>query len=97
MGGLTSSLVSHAAARGIQLEEVESLLEGDMDLYGFLGLSDAVRNGFEQIRVTFRIQADAPEEILDELCQLAQQRSPVFDIISHPVPVSVRRERRSIP
>ena len=92
-GCLTSSLVYHAAARGIELQEVASRLEGDLDLHGFLGMSDAVRNGFEQIRVTFTIKADAPEETLDELCQLAQQRSPVFDIISHPVQVSVRREK----
>jgi uncharacterized OsmC-like protein len=90
---LTTSLVYHAAARGIELQEVESRLEGDLDLHGFLGMSDAVRNGFENIRVTFRIKADAPEQTLDELCQLAQKRSPVFDIISNPVPVTVRREK----
>jgi uncharacterized OsmC-like protein len=92
-GCLTTSLVYHAAAKGIELQEVESRLEGDLDLHGFLGLSDAVRNGFENIRVTFRIKADAPEETLDELCQLAQKRSPVFDIVSNPVPVTVRREK----
>jgi uncharacterized OsmC-like protein len=92
-GCLTTSLVYHAAARGIELEEVESRLEGDLDLHGFLGMSDAVRNGFEKIRVTFRIKADLPEETLDELCQLAQKRSPVFDIVSNPVPVTVQREK----
>jgi uncharacterized OsmC-like protein len=92
-GCLTTSLVYHAAARGIELQEVESRLEGDLDLQGFLGMDDAVRNGFQNIRVTFRIKGNAPEETLDELCQLAQQRSPVFDIVSNPVPVSVRREK----
>jgi uncharacterized OsmC-like protein len=89
-GCLTTSLVYHAAARGIQLEEVESQLEGDLDLHGFLGLSDSVRNGYDGIRVTFQIKADVPEETLQELCELTQKRSPVFDIVSHPVPVSVR-------
>jgi uncharacterized OsmC-like protein len=89
-GCLTTSLVYHAAARGIQLDEVESQLEGDLDLHGFLGLSESVRNGYEGIRVTFQIKADAPEETLQELCELAQKRSPVFDIVSHPVPVTVR-------
>jgi len=89
-GCLTTSLVYHAAAQGIKIEEVESQFEGDLDLHGFLGLSDKVRNGYEHIRVTFRIKADAPEEKLQELCQLAQRRSPVFDIVSNPVPVSVR-------
>lgn len=92
-GCLTSSLVYHAAARGIRIEEVESKLEGNLDLRGFLGLSDEVRNGYEEIRVTFRIKADAPPETIQELCELAQQRSPVFDIITRPTPVTVQLER----
>jgi uncharacterized OsmC-like protein len=91
-GCLTTSLVYHAAAQGIKIEAVESRFEGELDLHGFLGLSDRVRNGYENIQVTFKIKADAPEEKLRELCELAQQRSPVFDIVSHPVPVSVRLE-----
>ena len=50
-GCLTTSLVYHAATQGIKLEEVESKLEGDLDLHGFLGLSDKIRNGYENIRV----------------------------------------------
>jgi uncharacterized OsmC-like protein len=92
-GCLTTSLVYHAAARGIAVEEVESHLEGDLDLRGFLGLSEEVRNGYENIRVTFKIKADATEEQLRELVQLAQNRSPVFDIVSHPVPVSVELKK----
>ncbi|MCI0390464.1 MAG: OsmC family protein [Acidobacteria bacterium] len=89
-GCLTTSLVYHAAAQGIEIYEVESEFEGDLDLHGFLGLSDQVRNGYENIRVTFRIKADAPEATLRELVELAQKRSPVFDIVSNPVSVSVR-------
>ena len=96
-GCLTSSLVYHAAARGIAIEEVESHLEGDLDLRGFLGTSDEVRNGYENIRVTFKIKADATEEQLEELVQLARERSPVFDIVSHPVPVSVELQRPKYP
>jgi uncharacterized OsmC-like protein len=72
---------------------VESSFEGDLDLHGFLGLSDRVRNGYENIRVTFKIKADATDEELRELCELAQKRSPVFDIMSNPTPISVRLER----
>ena len=54
---MTSTLIYHAAAQGITLDEVESELEGDLDLRGFLGLSEHVRNGYENIRVTFRIRA----------------------------------------
>jgi len=93
-GCLTTSLVYHAAAQGIEIEEVETQFEGDLDLRGFLGLSDGVRNGYENIRVTFKITADAPEEKLRELCQLAQKRSPVFDIISNPVPISIQVETK---
>jgi uncharacterized OsmC-like protein len=92
-GCLTTSLVYHAAARGIKLDEVESRLEGDLDLRGFLGLSDQVRNGYENVRVTFKVKGDAPEEVLAELVGLAQQRSPVFDIVSHGVPISVGLEK----
>ncbi|HEY9686950.1 MAG TPA: OsmC family protein [Coleofasciculaceae cyanobacterium] len=93
-GCLTTSLVAQAAARGIPLKSVESELEGDLDVRGFLGLSEAVRNGYEGIRVKFKIESDAPEQDLQELVELAQQRSPVFDIVTNPVPVSVTFEKR---
>lgn len=88
-GCMTTSLVYHAAAQGIRIDEVESQLEGDLDLHGFLGLSDEIRNGYDNIRVKFRIKADAPREKLEELCRIAQNRSPVFDIVTNPVAISV--------
>jgi uncharacterized OsmC-like protein len=92
-GCLTTSLVYHAAARGIRIDEVESRYEGKLDLRGFLGMSDQVRNGYEQIRVVFKVKGNATEEQLQELCQLAQRRSPVFDMVSNPVPVQVTMEQ----
>jgi len=89
-GCLTTSLVYHAAARGYKITEVESTLEGELDLHGFLGMDDDVRNGYENIRVTFKVKGDVPEEQLEELVQIAQARSPVYDIVSHPVRVSVQ-------
>jgi uncharacterized OsmC-like protein len=89
-GCLTTSLVYHAAAQGIKIDAVESKFEGDLDLRGFLGMNEDVRNGYENIRVTFKIKADAPEEKLKELCELAQKRSPVFDIVTNRVPVNVQ-------
>jgi uncharacterized OsmC-like protein len=86
---LTTSLVYVAAARGVKLTEVESTLEGDMDVQGALGLSDDYRNGFEQIRVTFRVKGEAPAEKLREVVERAQLRSAVFDMVSNGVPVSV--------
>ena len=56
---LTSGLANIAAARGITLHRVASTVEGDIDLLGILGLSDEVRNGYRQIRVSFEIEGDA--------------------------------------
>jgi uncharacterized OsmC-like protein len=92
-GCLTTSLVYHASARGLVIEEVESTLSGDLDLRGFLGMDERVRNGYQQIQVKFKIKAPGvPQETLRELVELAQKRSPVFDIISHPTPVCVSLE-----
>ena len=85
---LTTSMVYHAAARGIRIDSVESRLDGDLDLRGFLGVSDNVRRGYQQIRVKFQVTSDAAA---DELQQLTTY-SPVFDIVSNPVPVSVSIE-----
>ena len=90
---LTTALVYHAAARGVKIEEVESKLEGDLDLHGFLGISDNVRNGYEGVRVTFKIKADASQEELEEICQLGPKYSPVYDIFTNKVPVSVQLEK----
>lgn len=86
---LAVGLAYNAAARGITLEAVDFELEGDLDLRAFLGLSDSVRPGFDAIRLTYRIQADAPREQLEELCAYVQRTSPVLDIIRNPVPVSI--------
>jgi len=87
-GCLTTTMVYHAAARGIQIESVESELEGDLDLQGFLGLDENVRNGYENIRITFKVKSDASPEQLAALAKF----SPVFDIVSNPVPVDVKVE-----
>jgi uncharacterized OsmC-like protein len=86
---LTTSLVYVAAARGVHLTEVESRLEGDMDVQGALGLSKEHRNGFERIRVAFNVRGDAPPEKLREVVERAQKRSAVFDMVTNGVPVSV--------
>lgn len=88
-GCLTTSLVYHAAARGIKLDSVESSYSGNIDLHGFLGLDENVRNGYEDIKVEFKVSGDASDEQLRELVELAQKRSPVFDIVTNKVPVSV--------
>jgi uncharacterized OsmC-like protein len=83
----------NAAAQGIKIEDLSFDIEGDVDLHGFLGLSDKVRPGFNNIRFTYRVKADAPREKLEELCEYVQKTSPVLDIIRNPVPVDVRLEK----
>ena len=90
---LTTSMVYHAAARNIQIEEVESTFEGDIDLHGFLDLDPKVRKGYQGIRVKFKIKADVPDEKLYELAELGTGHSPVFDSLTRGVPVFVSAER----
>jgi uncharacterized OsmC-like protein len=89
---LTAGLVNVASARKIDLTEVESTVEGDIDLNGILGLSDEVRNGYQGIRIRFKIKGDAPEDKLRELLEQSRSRSAVYDSITNGVPVEVSAE-----
>ncbi len=86
---LTTSIVYVAAARKVELTSVESTLTGDMDVRGALGVDEEPRNGFERIGVSFRVTGNAPEEKLREVVERAQQRSAVYDMVTHGVPVAV--------
>lgn len=86
---LTSGIANIAAARGVTLTEVESTVEGNMDMQGILGLSDEVRNGYENIKVSFKIKGDAPEEKLRQVVEQSRARSAVFDVITNGVPVEI--------
>lgn len=88
-GCLTAGIANIAAARGIALHEVESTVEGDIDLQGILGLSDEVRNGYQAIRVSFRIRGDAGAERLRQIVEQSRMRSAVFDVLTTGVPVSI--------
>jgi uncharacterized OsmC-like protein len=85
---ITAGIGNIAAIRGIALSSVESTLEGDIDLNGIFGLSDA-RNGFQRIRASFTIDGDAPPEKLRAIVEQAQARSAVFDVLAHGVPVDI--------
>jgi hypothetical protein len=84
-------MVYHAAVRGIKLEEVESKLEGDIDLKGFLAISDKVRPGYEEIRVSFKVKTDI--ENIDRLKALTRL-SPVYDVVSNGTRVKVQIEKK---
>jgi len=90
---LTSAMVYHAAARGIQIDAVESSIEGDLDARGLLDLDSSVRKGYQGIRVNFKIKSDVPDAQLQTIAQLGPRFSPVFDSVTNGVPVSFSAER----
>jgi uncharacterized OsmC-like protein len=88
---VTTSMVAHAAVRGIHIEALESELEGDIDLNGFLGLDSEVAKGFTEIRIRFAVRTDAGN--LEQLRQLTAF-SPVFNTITQGANVDIRVERQ---
>jgi uncharacterized OsmC-like protein len=86
---LTAGIANIAAARGIKLNKVESVVHGDIDLRGILGLSKKVRNGYQKVAITFAIDGDATREELEQVVQQSKARSAVFDIITNGVPVAI--------
>jgi uncharacterized OsmC-like protein len=85
---ITAGIANIAAIRGVALSSVESTIEGDIDLNGIFGLSDA-RNGYQRIRARFTIDGDAPPERLRAIVEQAQARSAVLDVLTNGVPVDV--------
>jgi uncharacterized OsmC-like protein len=87
---LTAGVANIAAARGVSLTKVSSTVQGDIDLLGILGLSDgSVRNGYEQIRVTFHIEGDADDETLRGIVEQSRRRSAVYDVLANPTNVVI--------
>ena len=98
LAGLASCLTAGVAAvaqnRGIQLRSVEAKLEGKMDIRGILGVDSDVRNGYDDIKVTFNIDADASQQEIEALVAQSQKRSAVFDIVTNPTNVTVEVRKR---
>jgi len=86
---MMAGVANMASLRGVVLDEVEATIEGDLDVQGVLGLSDEVRNGYQQVRVAFRITGDAPPEVLEAIVAQSQARSAVFDVLTNGVAVAV--------
>jgi uncharacterized OsmC-like protein len=86
---LTAGIANVAAARGVTLSEVSASIEGDIDLRGILGLSKDVRNGYQGIRVRFRIKGDAEAAKLREIVEQSRARSAVFDVLANGTSVAV--------
>ena len=77
------------ADRGIQLRSVEAEVEGSMDIQGILGMDADVRNGYDGMKVTFKIDADASRQDILALVAQSQKRSAVYDAITNPTNVTV--------
>jgi uncharacterized OsmC-like protein len=90
---VTTSLVYHAAAKGITIQEIESKVEGDVDLQGFLNLDPKVRKGLQNIRMSFAIRADVSDEQIQELVAVGTEFSPAFDTLTMGTPITVKAER----
>ncbi len=86
---LTAGVAAVAQHRGIQLHSVTATLEGGMDIQGILGIDSDVRNGFDGIKVTYTIDADADRDDIEALVAQSQKRSAVYDIIANPTNVTV--------
>jgi uncharacterized OsmC-like protein len=89
---ITAGIGNIAAVRGVELTEVTSTVEGDINLLGILGLSDEVRNGYSGIRASFRIRGNAPAETLRAIVEQSKARSAVFDVLTNGVPVAIEIE-----
>lgn len=92
-GCITTSLICHASARGVNIESVESTLEGDIDLQGLLQIDKSVNPGYQTINISFKIKSDASDETLQDLIELAKNASPVANTVSRPTPINVRLEK----
>ena len=88
---LAVGIAYNAAASGIEIDHLEMELEGDLDLRAFLGITkpEDSRPGYEQIRVNYRIETDAPRDKVEALCAYVQETSPVLDMLRNPVAVEV--------
>ncbi len=86
---LTAGVAAVAQNRGIQLNAVKATIEGDMDVLGILGGDPEVRNGFNDIRVKYEIDADASQEDVEAIVAQSQKRSAVFDVVTNPTNVTV--------
>ncbi len=86
---LTAGVAAVAQNRGIQLRSVEARLEGSMDIQGILGIDSDVRNGYDDIKVTFHIDADASKQEIEAIVAQSQKRSAVYDIVTNPTNVRV--------
>ncbi len=89
---LTAGVAAVAQNRDIQLRSVSATLEAGMDIRGILGADSDVRSGFDGVKVTYKIDADAARDDIESLVAQSQKRSAVCDILTNPTNVAVEVE-----
>lgn len=89
---LATGFAYRAASENVRIDSLDFKVEGEIDLRGFLGVSSAVRPGYQSIRVTYKVRCDAPKEKVVEICNYVQKTSPLLDMLKFPVSVSIEME-----
>lgn len=85
-------LATQAAKRGVDFEDFELEVKGDLDLRGYLGLDESIRPGYTNLEYVVRVKSDAPREVIEEIVRAAEKTSPMFDNIRNGVPITSRAE-----
>ena len=89
--GVTMKAV--ATALEIPLQSASVSAEGDLDFRGTLGVDKETAVGFSQIRLTFDVETDAPQDRLDQLLKLTERYCVVYQTIRSGPPVEVMLRR----
>ncbi|MCR1898571.1 OsmC family protein [Irregularibacter muris] len=85
LGGCQTIVASaFAESQGIDLQDFWVEIEGDLDVEGFMGLSD-VRPGYQEIRYTMHIKSSSPEDKVREFAKFIDSRCPVGDSLKNTV------------
>lgn len=85
---LTVGYALNAALRGITIKDLKVEVEGDLDLAGFLGVSDTVPAGFSGIRAKVHLDSDGSAEAIQALHAHVLKTSPVGCILTKPLNVT---------
>jgi len=76
-----------AAQLGIELDGLEVIAEGDLDVRGFFGFDDSVRPGFTSVRLKVIPSGPESAQRYQQLADAVDAHCPVYDLFSHATPI----------
>ena len=85
---ITVGYVAGAAVRGIKLDSVEIVTRGQLDLRGFLGLSEHIVPGYEKLEYEVTIKGDGSPSDFEEIHANVIRTSPNYFNLSRPIRLS---------